>query len=684
MKRIEILSPCGGPESVDAALRTGADAVYLGARKFSARHNAVNFSDEELFAAVRECHRHGVLVYLAFNTLLRDSELEEAASLLKLACEAGVDGLIIQDMAVYEMSRTACSDMPLHASTQMTVHTPRGVDAAVKLGFKRVVAARELSLSQIKDLCGRGAEIEVFAHGALCMCVSGQCYLSAMIGGRSANRGLCAGACRLPFSAAGKPSERDFALSLKDMSYCRHIKELEDAGVASLKIEGRMKRPEYVAAATDALNRARNGSEADYETLRAVFSRSGFTDGYLTGKLGAEMFGAREKEDVTAAASALPKLQKLYEKTEKRFGIKMTFTANRGEPMLLEVSDGKLCSEVLGEVPEDARVRETSCEEAKAQLSKLGGTLYEADEIEANIGSGLAIPLSKINEMRRQAVCRLDEMRVEKLSAPKRFDGSGLMFVFPHPLIRKHPFLRIRVEQIEQLSKMELRSEEIVIPLGKEEEYLAAGYNPERAVIALPRFDLCEKNTAERLKFVKSLGFSAVECGNIGSIELASELGFRIQGGFGLNITNSLSARHYFFAGLKTLLLSPELKAGQCSRIACPGRLGAVIYGRLPLMLTRNCPIAAQTGCKNCARRLIDRTGAEFPILCRRDSGYFELLNSRPIWLADKLDDFNLDFGDLMFTTETPEQAARVLRAYRSEAEPQGEFTRGMYYRGVE
>ncbi len=684
MKSIEILSPCGGPESVDAALRTGADAVYLGAQRFSARHNAVNFSDEELKAAVRECHRHGVLVYLAFNTLLRDSELEDAAGLLKLACEAGVDGLIIQDMAVYEMARTACPDMPLHASTQMTVHTPCGVDSAVKLGFKRVVVARELSLESIKELCGRDAEIEVFAHGALCMCVSGQCYLSAMIGSRSANRGLCAGACRLPFSAEGKPGESEHALSLKDMSYCRHIKELEDAGVASLKIEGRMKRPEYVAAATDALFSARAGGEPDYGSLRAVFSRSGFTDGYLTAKIGSEMFGAREKEDVWAAAAALPKLQKLYEKPEKRFGLKLTFTAERGEPMRLKAFDGELCAEVIGDVPEEAKTRETSAHEIEAQLVKLGGTVYFSEGAEVNVSGGLAIPLSKINALRREAVSRLDEMRIEKLSRPKSFEVGELSFAFPLPLIRKRPELRVRVERIEQLSRLGLLDEKIIIPLGKEEEYLAAGYAPERAVIALPRFDSDEKNTAEHLGFVKSLGFSAVECGNIGHIELASKLGFELQGGFGLNITNSLAARHYFAAGLETLTLSPELKAGQCSKIACPGRLGAVVYGRLPLMLMRACPIAAQVGCKRCTRRLTDRTGAEFPMLCRRERGYFELLNSRPIWLADRLDDFNLDFGDLIFTDESPERAAQVLKAYRSGAEPQGEFTRGLYYRGVD
>lgn len=681
--KVEILSPCGGIESLNAALRTGADAVYLGAKKFSARHNAVNFSDEELKDAVRECHRHGVLVYLAFNTLVFDDELEEAAGLLKYACDIGVDGLIVQDLAVIDMAKTACPGMALHASTQMTLHTPTGVDAAKRLGLKRVVAARELSLDGISAMCGRGVEIEAFAHGALCMCVSGQCYLSAMIGGRSANRGRCAGACRLPFSANSRPKD-DYALSLKDVSYCSHIDEFVRAGVCSLKIEGRMKRPEYVAAATNALVKARDGKEFDAETLKAVFSRSGFTDGYLTEKLGREMFGARVKEDVTAAAEALPKLRKLYAETEKRFDLDIFFTAKAGEPMCIKVCDGERFAVVKGDIPEPAINRETSAEAVKAQLIKLGGTLYHLKEVKVELDSGLAIPLSKINELRRKGVEALDEERVAQMSTVVPFDGSGLSFVFPLPMIRKVPRLRIRVQNLGQLSKCELRDEDIVLPLGLEEDYIKAGYSEERAVIALPRFDTDEKSTVERLRFAKTLGFSVVECGNIGQIELARSLEFEAIGGFGLNITNSLSARHFFRDGLKTLTLSPELKASQLSRIACPGRLGAIIYGRLPLMVTRNCPISAQIGCKNCTGSLIDRTGAKFPVLCHRESGYYELLNSRPIYLADKLDDFNLDFGDLYFTVETPGEAARVLREYRARVKPDGEFTRGLYYRGVE
>ncbi len=681
---VEILSPCGGPESVDAALRTGADAVYLGAKNFSARHNAVNFSDGALAAAVRECHRHGVLVYLAFNTVVMNSELREAAELLALACELSVDGLIIQDMAVYEMARAACPDMPLHASTQMTLHTPCGADAARELGFSRIVAARELSLGELRALCNRGVEVEAFAHGALCMSVSGQCYLSAMIGGRSANRGLCAGACRLPFSAKGIPAGK-YALSLKDMSYCPQVKELEDAGIASLKIEGRMKRPEYVAAATDAMSRARNGEPFDCERLRAVFSRSGFTDGYLTGKLGAEMFGAREKEDVEAASGALPGLRRLYDRPEKRFRLDLWLTASSGEPLTLRASDGAHEITVSDRPPEAALTRETPAESLTEQLGKLGGTLYEPGKIGATVSPGLSVPRAAVNGLRRRAVEELDRLRIASFS-PKSFDLSRLTLSFPQTKIRKLPRLRVRVERPEQLALMRLSGEQVVVSLYSLESF-GEKLDPASTVLALPRFDTDEQRTKDRLVFAKSRGFEMVECGNIGQISLVRSLRMIPLGGFGLNVANTLSARHYFAEGLSALTLSPELRASALSAISasCPGcETGAIIYGRLPLMLTRNCPIAAELGCKRCTGCLTDRTGAVFPIICRREIGIYELLNSRPVFLADRLNDFNLDFADLYFSVETPEEAADILEKYRSGAGPMGEFTRGLYYRGVE
>ncbi len=681
-KKPEVLSPCGSPECVEAALRTGADAVYLGLKSFSARHNAQNFSDDEFKAAVSECHRSGVLVYLTLNTVLFEDELRPAASALRLACEAGADGVIIQDMAVFEMIKAACPDMPAHASTQMNIHTASGARLAGDLGFSRVVASRECSLSVLKKMADTGVEIEAFVHGALCMCVSGECYLSAAIGGRSANRGLCAGACRLPFSAAGKPRD-DYALSLKDLSYTDHVDELREAGVCSLKIEGRMKRPEYVAAATDAIRKAVDREPYDKTLLRAVFSRSGFTDSYINSSPGAEMFGRRGYDDVLMAADVLPKLKKLYEKPRKRFTADLALTAKSGEPMRLEAACGGVSITVSGPVPEPALTRPSEPWEAVEQLRKCGGTQYEAGKVSAEISPGLMIPKSHLNALRREALSELD-LRREKSFPPKSFDGGRLTFDFPMPLILKHPALRVRVEKTAQLSLLQGEISAFVIPLSEAESYINSGYDPEKAVLSLPRFTVSEEEMTKRLKSAKNLGFKVIECSSAGDIALAKKLGIEPVGGFGLNVTNSLAARHYFFAeGLKTLLLSPELEPRAAGRIAVPAKTGAIVYGRLPLMITRNCPIRAQVGCKGCKNRLVDRTGAEFPLICRREMGVYELLNSRPIWLSDRWEGFNLDFADMMFTVESPEECAEILKKYRTrDASAPAAFTRGIKISG--
>ncbi len=278
---MEILAPAGNEQSLIAAVRSGADAVYLGTGAFNARRNADNFKDNSLAEAVNYCHGRGVKVYVTLNTLIRDEELPAFLDAAREVAEAGPDGVIVQDLAVVKVLKTICPDLPLVASTQMSVHNAAGVKALEDLGFSRVVLARELTLEEIRKIRSETrAELEVFIHGALCMSVSGMCYYSAMMGERSGNRGLCAQPCRLNSACNGRP----YALSLKDMSFITRVRDLEAAGVCSVKIEGRMKRPEYVAAAVTAVRTALDGKEPDMATLQAVFSRSGFTDGYLTGK----------------------------------------------------------------------------------------------------------------------------------------------------------------------------------------------------------------------------------------------------------------------------------------------------------------------------------------------------------------------------------------------------------------
>ncbi|MEL7603905.1 MAG: peptidase U32 family protein, partial [Bacillota bacterium] len=312
---LELLSPAGSPEAVVAAVQSGADAVYMGFGAHNARRGAKNFTDETFDNAVRYCRVRGCKVYLTLNTLVGDREIAEAVGLAQHAAELGADAILVQDLGLARTLRHALPDMPLHASTQMSIHNLAGVEAAAELGLTRAVLARELSLEQIARIAERAPiEVEVFAHGALCFCHSGQCYMSALIGRRSGNRGACAQPCRLNYSLGGRMD--DHPLSLKDSCLVSYLKELERAGVACVKIEGRMKRPEYSAIVTGIYSRAiREGAEpteTELQQLELAFSRQGFTDGYLTGQKGPEMFGVRGEPDREA--------NKLYAAARKAYG----------------------------------------------------------------------------------------------------------------------------------------------------------------------------------------------------------------------------------------------------------------------------------------------------------------------------------------------------------------------------
>ena len=354
MSRPEILAPAGSEEALPAALRCGADAVYLGTKRFNARRSADNFEEASLTDAAFLCHSRGAKLYLTLNTLLSDAETDDARRTIEAAARAGVDALIVQDMGVARLARENC-DIPLHASTQTSVQTDAGVRMLRDMGFSRVVVPRELRREELSEIRNKtDLEIETFVHGALCMCVSGQCLLSAVFGGRSGNRGLCAQPCRLPFAASGGTG---YDLSLKDLSLLPHLRELRDMGIDSFKIEGRMKRPEYVAAAVTACRAALDGAQDDeiFGLLRRVFSRSGFTDGYYTGNLGRAMFGTRQKEDVTAAQGALTALQKLYETQRALYPADFTFVCRAGGPIRLTAESGAARVTVYGETPAAAQ-----------------------------------------------------------------------------------------------------------------------------------------------------------------------------------------------------------------------------------------------------------------------------------------------------------------------------------------
>ena len=404
---LEILAPSGSPECLTAALNTGADAVYLGYSSFSARKNAVNFDRLQLCQAVDLCHRSGVKVYVALNTLIKDNELDELRQAVWAIDEAGADALIVQDYAVAAIAREIAPRLHLHGSTQMTVTSTSGAEFIRRQGFTRAVLARELSMAQIEEIVRSvDIETEVFVHGALCVCVSGQCYMSAMLGGRSGNRGLCAQPCRLNFTCG----ERENVLSLKDLSIIEQLLQLEKIGVTSAKIEGRMKRPEYVAAAVSQCRKSLNGETPDMALLRDIFSRSGFTQGYWNGDM-KNMQGVRTKDDVIAAPKAFAALHELYKAPYKRFTVDFEVSVFEGQPALCKaecIAGGKrLAAEVTGEIPQKAINKPLDADSLSERMKKLGGTVFEAGKVVCQIGEGLTLAASAVNELRRDALEQL-------------------------------------------------------------------------------------------------------------------------------------------------------------------------------------------------------------------------------------------------------------------------------------
>lgn len=674
---IEILAPAGSMESVIAAVRSGADAVYLGTKDFNARRNADNFDYDGLKNAVDYCHKHGVKVHLTLNTLIADGELDNAQETVRIACETGVDAIIVQDLGLADIIRRCAPDMPMHASTQMSVQTPAGLKKLKKLGFTRAVLPRELSREEIKNLCESSPiELECFIHGALCMCVSGQCYFSAMLGSRSGNRGACAQPCRLPF---GAPYGTGHDLSLKDLSLVDYIREMADMGVCSFKIEGRMKRPEYVAAAVKACRNSVDGIvDAELKSdLRSVFSRSGFTDGYYKNELGVGMFGTRQKDDVTAASGVLKKLEKIYEKEVADTRVDFAFTGVLGEPLSLAAqADGKNVFVESETQPQPAVNKATTEEAVRAQLEKCGGTRFYAGEIDIELDDGVFIPVSELNKLRRVA---LEKLETSGKSTVKEFRNE-FVSVKPHQGGKKR--LICRFADISSIPENWDYIEQVIVPLGTEKQVKKSV----RVSVEVPRGIFSDdKKILRQLIEAKEYGITEAWAGTLDGIALIQKAGLKANAFFGSNIFNSRSVKVLEDMGVNKILLSAELTMAQAQSIDGEAPRGIFAYGRLPLMLTRNCPQKNGKSCSDCRQngKLVDRRGVEFPIECRM--GANDILNSVPVYMADRLNEVrNMDFMLLYFTKETKENVREVISSYIKSGKAKGDFTRGLLYRGVE
>ena len=694
---MELLAPAGSMEALRAAVCNGADAVYLGADTFNARINARNFSAADLQEAVVYCHVRGVKVHLTLNTLVLDREMPRAAELIRLAASCGVDAFIVQDLGMVSLCRQLAPDVPIHASTQMSIHSLEGVMEAAALGCSRVVLARELPAEEIAHICKKSpVEIEVFVHGALCMCYSGQCYLSSVIGRRSGNRGQCAQPCRLPYGYGRFESTR-YPLSLKDNCLAGELDELRRMGVASIKIEGRMKRPEYVAIVTRAYRTVLNGGKlmpSDLQELETAFSRQGFTDGYFRGQTGSDMFGRRQEGEDTADLFASARAT--YEQGEpQRIGVRFYAMIRRREPAQLAVEDpdGNLCR-TRGPVPEQAVYRSLTPQDLEQQLKKTGGTPYLCTAVRSSLDPDLMLPASAINAMRRDVIAELTAKRGRAAPArlnaydePPRYDG-----------IAGEPQLTIAVRTAGQITSrmLSMKPTVLYVPLSELAEHpdLPQRVSVETQLAAiLPRVIWSGElaPVARQLRTVYEMGVRQVLAGNLGQLHIARAAGFAVRGDFGLNIVNSRAMRYLREQGLDSQLLSFELTLPQIRDIskAVPAEL--LIYGRLPLMLMENCVMKNRTGicaCQTGTVRLVDRVGEEFPIV--KDPGTCRnvLLNGKKLYLLDKKDalrGMGLWALRLQFTTENPGEIDKVLMDYQGRAVfDAGSYTRGLYSRGVE
>lgn len=686
---MEILAPVGGSGQLTAAVRCGADAVYLGASLFNARRNAENFSDENLRDIVSYCHSRDVKVYITVNTLVMDQEKEDLIAQAKCIADSGADAVIIQDLAVNALFRDCCPGLRRHASTQMLVHNISGAKMAKELGFQRVVLARELSLREIWEINSAvDIETEVFVHGALCMCVSGGCYLSSLLGERSGNRGLCAQPCRLNFRSS---KGREYALSLRDLCALDMVRELREAGVSSLKIEGRMKRPEYVGAAVTACRQALSGAPYDAKRLQAVFSRSGFTDGYLRGKRNLSMFGYRRKEDVTAASPVLRELASLYKDEPRTVPVNMTLKLKAGCPAELEASCPKpfehseavLSAVSFGPEPQTAFAKPLTEELAVKNLGKTGDTPFYLKEFTFSSQPELMLPSSALNALRRDALNEL---------LNKRGSVSPHRFLIPFENSNcgakkknERPERWLRFERREQFrGELAQQADRLLFPLSElyANPELLRNY-AEKIIGELPSlaFPEYEKSVFEQAEILKSRGLNCLWTDNLYGIKLAESLNLPLCGGWGLNVLNSKAAAEYEALGLIGLTASFELSLHRLRKMKTRIPTGMIAYGHLPLMRMRACPVQSEKGCASCkgTSELTDRRGYRFPLLCT-EKRYVTLLNSLPLYLADK-DISRVDFHVYWFTRETPVQCQEILDAYREKKVPEAPRTCGLYFR---
>ncbi len=655
----ELLCPAGSYDALLAAIEGGADAVYMGGVAYNARINAKNFTEDELRRGIALAHAYGVKIYIAANTSIYDREFDGFLRAAEFAYKAGADALIVADLgAASEIKKRIPID--LHASTQCSGHSAYMADFLADAGFSRMVCAREMPKDDIEHFIDVSPlEAEVFVHGALCVCHSGQCLFSSLVGGRSGNRGECAQPCRLPFSGGGR--EPAYPLSLKDLTLAGHIPELCRMGVSSLKIEGRMKSPEYVRDVTSIwrrlLDSRASASKEDIKELEDIFSRGGFTDGYFTRHIGRSMLGIRSDEQKKVTRTLAP-----FEGITKKIPLDMSISVKRDRPLsltLTRASDGK-CVSVMGDAPMAAINAPIGEDTVLRSLLKLGDTCYLAREVSVDIDGGLMVPVSRLNAVRRDAISALDT------DVPRTLGGTNAEYSVPQKM-REPLYTAMFFVPSEIPSEAYSYFDIIYTPLD--------GYNGNTNGVALPEviFDSERDEVRALLQKAKTMGAQHVLVGNYGHIELVRECGLVPHGDFRLNITNNSSACIAEQSGLADAVLLPELSVAQMRDIG--GETLACVYGRVPLMVTEKCvgkEIGDCSACESGSLKLTDRRGVVFPV-ARTFRHRSVIFNSVPIYMADKsaeLDRAGISMRHFIFTVETASEVVQVINAYKKHLPP--------------
>ena len=692
---LELLAPAGSMEALRAAVQNGANAVYLGCGQFNARQSAKNFTPQSLAEAVKYCHIRGVAVHLTLNTLVSDKETPDVITLIRQAAQCGVDAFIVQDLGVVRLCREIAPDVPVHGSTQMTIHSLPGVKLCAAWGFTRVVLSRELSREEIRYICANSPiEIEVFGHGALCMGYSGQCYLSAAIGGRSGNRGRCAQPCRQSYGYDRWQNRHP--LSLKDNCLVHYVKDLEEMGVASLKLEGRMKRPEYVAAVTQVYRQAIDTGVVTRnmeKQLMDAFNRQGFTDGYYKGQIGSHMFGIREEKNENQPW--MKEIRQSYETAENGL-VPVVFHMTvhpAGSQLSVTDPNGRVVT-LDGPVPEVARTVALTREDLVSRLSKTGGTPYRCLNVIAEVAPGLTLSAAAINAMRRDVLNLLTAQRARhqepRLLKPEKLPKRAGA--------KTHPELTIQVTSKEQITGrlLKMAPAMLYVPvhvLMEDLEFTLRLTQKVPVCAVAPRIvhDGELENLKTSLLTVKEYGVQDVLIGNLALLVTAKECRMNVRGDFGLNRYNSGAMEVARALGMASACLSFEMTLPQIRDISKAVPAEMLVYGRMPLMLTENCLIRGKTGQCTChlgPAKLTDKTGAEFPIIKDGNSCRSVLLNGKKLNLLDRQGDLSrlgLWATRLYFTTENAKEVDRVLGCVLNPMpfDP-GASTRGLYLRGVE